>query len=141
MPTTTDPDLFAAAEKSLAEAQELMGLPTPEVSVSGDSWHDLAVRAANLLKRAWELPMKLGARAGGKIRDAAKNGLDKASKASKEARDALGRVAVGAGLLAMSPGILLGVAAFFLVEGTGYGKRARSAGRRYVSQRARAYGL
>jgi len=142
MTATSDSELLALAEKSLSEAQEIMGLPAPETAVSGDAWDDLAERAAQLLKRAWELrPMNLGAKAGEKLRDAARRGLDKASKASKAARDLFVKVSLGAALLASSPGILLGVLMFLAIEGTGYGGRARSAGRRYLSRRASAYGV
>lgn len=142
MTATSDSDLLALAEKSLSEAQEIMGLPAPETVVSGDAWDAIAERARVLLKKAWDLrPVQLGARAGEKLRDAARSGLDRASKASKAARDLLVKVSLGAALLASSPGILLGVLMFLAIEGTGYGGRARSAGRRYVSRRARAYGL
>jgi hypothetical protein len=142
MTSTSDSELLVLAEARLREAQEIMGLPAPETAVSGDAWDDLAERAAELLKRAWELrPMNLGAKAGGKIRDAVRSGLDKASKAAKSTRDKLAKVALGAGMLALSPGVLLGLAAFLLIEGTGYGSRARRAGRRYVNRRLRAYGV
>lgn len=165
MTGTTASDLLGLAERDLAEAQEIMGLPSPEVgpssrvvpsdpdfeggldlpptaTVSGGTWDDVAARAKELLRRAWDLrPVHLGAKAGAKIRDAARRGLDKASGAAKDVRDTLGQVALGAAMLAASPGILLGLAVFLLIEGTGYGGRARAAGRRYVSQRARAYGF
>lgn len=142
MSGTTGSDLLALAEADLDKAQEILGLPVPEVSVSGGGWDDVAERARQLLRRAWELrPMNQGAKAGEKLRDAARRGLDKASDATKGARDKLGQIALGAALLSASPGILLALGAFLLIEGTGYGGRARAAGRRYVSQRARAYGL
>lgn len=142
MASTSDSELLAQAEASIAAAQEIMGLPAPEARVSGGTWDDIAERIKNLLKKAWSVrPTALGAKAGGKLREAARAGLESASSASQAARDLLQRLSLAAGLLAMSPGILLGLAAFLLIEHTGYGRRARAAGRRYVSRRAAQYGF
>jgi len=144
MSNATDADLRLAAETDLADAQGVLGLPAVVVGwdVSGDDfWSTFAARAAGLLKRAATAPLRIGAKAGGKIRDAARRGLDKASDATSDAKRALGAVATAAGVLAMGPGILLGLLAFVVVEGSGYGGRARRGARRYVSQRARAYGV
>jgi len=145
MSTSTDTELRESADASLVEAQGILGLPAVVLGadVSGDDWWEgLATRAKNLLDKARKYhPMRLGAAAARKIRDAATRGLDKASTASDAVKATLASIAAAAGALALGPGILLGLLAFVLLEHTGYGARARSAGRRYVSRRARAYGL
>lgn len=145
MSSATDSQLRENAERSLAEAIALMGIPAivGGWDVSGDDyWEQMGKRtrkALEIAKRAE--PFRVQAEAARKIRDAARQGLDKSSQASTEAKATLAAVAAGAGVMALGPGILLGVIAFLVVESTGFGKRARSAGRRYVSARARSYGF
>lgn len=144
MSSATDSDLRVAAEGALLEAQEILGVPPVVVGLDGgeDYWDAFAKRAKALLDKAKQAhPLVLGAKAGEKIRDAARWGASKASEASDATKATLGTVAAAAGALALGPGILFGLALFLLVEGTGYGARARRAGRRYVSQRAAAYGF
>ena len=144
MAISTDLELRETAESTLAEAQVLLGLPAVVVGydVSGDDfWSTFADRAKGLLKKASTAPLVLGSKAGAKIRDATRTGLQKASEASAEARTKLGAVATAAGVLALGPGILLGLALFAVVEGSGLGGRARATGRRYLRERARAYGF
>lgn len=150
MANTSDAELQAFASKTLEEAAQLMGpqpvLRAQPTSVEGDDWNDIADKAAALLKRAWNLPKDIGAKVGIKIRDAARAGLDKLSSASKEAREKLGKVALGAATLAagaslLANPILLGLVVFLAIEHTGFGRRARSAGWSYVDRRARAHGF
>ena len=145
MSSTTDTDLRNLAEASLAEAQGIMGLPAVVVGfdVSGDGfWEGLATRAKGLLDKARKYnPVSLGAKAAGKVRDAARYGASKASDASDATKAVLGSIAASAALLALSPGVLLALLAFVVVEGSGYGKRARAGARRYVDARARSYGF
>jgi hypothetical protein len=145
MSSTTDTDLRNLAEASLAEAQGIMGLPAIVVGfdVSGDGfWESLATRAKGLLDKARKYnPTALGAKAAGKVRDAARYGASKASDASDAVKATLSGIAASAAALALGPGALLMLGVFLLVESTGYGKRARAGARRYVDARAREYGF
>lgn len=143
--SATDADLRTAAERDLSEAITMLGMPAVVGGwdVGGDDyWDQFAKRAGKALDLAKKArPMQLGADAARRIRDAAKRGLDKASQASDAAKVALGSVATAAGMAALGPGILLGLIAFAVIEGSGYGRRARAGARRYVSARAREYGI
>jgi hypothetical protein len=140
MATTTDSELRANAEKSLAEAQAIIGPSFSPVVVGDDYWQGLADRAKEALKKAAALPFRIGGAAGEKIREAARSGLNAASEASSVARKSLQWVAMGAALLALAPLLVL-LAPVILMEGSGFGPRARRAGKRYVNRRAREFGI
>lgn len=143
MPSTTDVTLRELAENDLAQAQQIMGIE-PVVGlwvVGGDFWDGFADKARRALEKAVKLPWTLGSKAGTKIRDAVRRGMSKASEATDGAREKLAAVAAAAGALSLGTLILPGLLVFLLLERSGWGGRARRAGRRYVEGRARSYGF
>ena len=139
MPSTTDSELRVLAQKKLDDADALTGQPsTSAVLGADDFWSDLADRAKKILEIAIGPSMPAG-KIGSKVRDAMKSGLDTASEASDLAREKMRTVAIGAGLLALTP-LIVPVLIFLAIEGSGFGGRARRAGSRYGSRRARDYG-
>lgn len=141
MPSTTDSQLLAQANASLAEADGILSVGPRAVVGAGETWRDIARRAKDALERAVKAPFSIGQKAAGKIREAAEAGRSKASEADATVRQTLGSVALGAALLAAAPMLLMLLLPVILGESTGLGPRARRAGRTYVDRRLKEYGI
>lgn len=125
----------------------MLGLPQPVEGIDGPVWDSVASRGKGILQKVKESRDKQLAREkeiASKVKDAAKAGIAEASSATKETREQLAALAKGASTVlvlgALTP-LLVPFAVFALIEWSGYGKRARAAGSRYVDRRAREYGF
>ena len=146
MASTSDAELLAFAEKNLQQAQELVGWQIDGFVGGDDAWSTVHKKGGKILDQGRRGPIDVLRRAAGLVRDAARAGLSKASDATKDTRDKLSGLALAAGILAAGASILANPAVwtllvFLAIEQSGWGKRARSAGRRYVDRRAREYGV
>jgi hypothetical protein len=141
MASTTDAILRERAENALTEAEAIMGHQIDGgalVVVSGDDfWDSLTDRADKALKQARKLPKILAGKAAQKIRKAAEAGLDKASEASKDARDLLEKIAAGARGIALTPVLILLVGYIALNNSSLAGEARRTTQGYWTSQKKR----
>lgn len=161
MSTTTDALLQALASQKMAAAEATLSPqigadPVPPPKDRDDFWDSLSSRGKEALRKyhqemrehggAGPTPERLDVikSAASNVRGAVSAGLNPVSSASDSVRDKLRTVAGAAGALMIGASLaplLLPLIVFLLIEQTGYGQRARSSARRYVSGRARAYGF
>ena len=158
MANASDSALQALAEQKMTAAEatlppDVMGDP-PEAVDPDVFWESLSERTKNALRKYRAEMSERGGPpstrvevirgAATQIKGAAQAGLDPASSASSSTRDKLKVAvasAVGLGLLASLTPLLVPLLIFLAVESSGFGRRARSKGRSYISAKARSYGF
>jgi hypothetical protein len=131
MSSTTDASLREKAENALTEAEAILGHQVDGACVGGDGfWSDLAERARKAIDQARKMPRVIAGKAASKIRKAAEAGLDKASEATADARDALRKIAGDARALVLTPVLLL-LVGFIALNSSSLAGRARGTTQRY----------